>query len=347
MTDPESAGILSDMPEMQHESLSEFFDSAAQTGNQLLNTKPTPIPFLFKDLGIVKGTSTILTAPIGSMKSFLSLWLSGQIVANNPKCRVLYVDKENTLASIQARARAMFNDMEEEALSRLIFWCEMPNAAKEHVPPDFHHGLKFYQRVAKEWGPDTVIVFDTLNRFFQGDENSVKDTSFVTNSLVSIRNAPATVISLHQVGKPSHDTGKFQTYRGSSELGGGCDHALTLKNFKQINNHSASFTAHCFKTRWLPMSDRTWVHDRGAFYQLQPDCVVNPNQFFDLRSGITRYLIKSPGARVDEIVQTLNSNKNGSFPQSATRWMLANCCKNYWMQLKSGNAFIYKNIPLV
>ena len=47
-----------------------------------------------------------------------------------------------------------------------------------------------------------MIIFDTLNRFAPGlDENSVKDTTFITDSLMSLRNKGATIIALHQVGK--------------------------------------------------------------------------------------------------------------------------------------------------
>ena len=215
--------IISDVISKKYEDLDEFLAESAQTSSQLVNSEPVPIPYLIDPL-ILKGNYHLLTGPIGNMKSYFSLWLASQLAKIGQK--VLLVDKENSLVMIQARARSMgLVDSDN-----LIYWCERPGE-NETAPPDFKHGLKLYHRIVEAW-ENPVLIFDTLNRFAPGlDENSVKDTTFITDSLMSLRNKGATIIALHQVGKPSE--GSYQHYRGSSEIGGGSDIGLTIRGFNR------------------------------------------------------------------------------------------------------------------
>jgi hypothetical protein len=329
------ASIIPDMISKEYESLDEFLAESAQTASQLVNSEPIPIPYLISPI-ILRGNYHLLTGPIGNMKSYFSLWLGSKLAEAGQK--VLFVDKENSLVMIQARARSMgLVDSD-----KLIYWCERPGE-NETAPPDFKQGLKLYHKIVETWD-NPVIIFDTLNRFAPGlDENSVKDTTFITDSLMSLRNKGATIIALHQVGKPSE--GAYQHYRGSSEIGGGSDIGLTIRGFTR-NSQGAYFTLNCFKTRWLPFSDLHIVFDTGQFYILPS--AIEPKQFFKLRTDITKYLNISPKVGRDEIVGVLNSKKFGHHKADAVKWMLANCKKNHWLELEEGgNSFVYKNIPLM
>ena len=114
----------------------------------------------------------------------------------------------------EARARKMnLTDSEN-----FIYWCERAGMSREQAPPDFKQGLSFYKKVIELWD-NPVLIFDTLNRFTTGiDENSVKDTTFITDSLMALRNHAngATIIALHQVGKPSERG--YQNYSGCPSL---------------------------------------------------------------------------------------------------------------------------------
>lgn len=330
--------IMSNVYDPSKESIDEFFSRSAQTSSELIHSKPTPIPYLIDPL-IIAGNYHILTGPIGNMKSYFSLWVAGKLSETH---KVLFVDKENGLLMIEARAR----NLGLPDTDNLIYWCERPGMKKEEVPPDFKTGFSFYEYIARTWNKP-CLIFDTLNRFGPGlDENSVKDMTFITDKLIRLRNLGCTVIALHQVGKPSIESG-YQTYRGSSEIGGGMDIGLTIKNFKQINDHSASFTIHCFKTRWLPFADQRIVFDSGDFYVL-PHFIKNSSVFFALRQGITNYLKQCPEVRGNEIMEVMSSKKWGGFSKNSTQWILSQCRHNYWMKLEGGgNSFTYKNIPSV
>ena len=321
------------------DSIDEFLERSARTSSQLIRSQVRPIPYLVDPL-IIKGNYHLITGPIGNMKSYFSLWLAGKLANQGEK--ILFVDKENGLLMIEARAR----NLSLPDTNQLIYWCERPGMKAEEVPPDFKTGFKFYERIAREWDKP-CFFFDTLNRFGPGlDENSVRDMTFITDCLIKLRNLGCTIVALHQVGKPSLETG-YQNYRGSSEIGGGMDIGLTIKNFKQLNNYSASFSIHCFKTRWLPLKDQKIVFDTGNFYTL-PEYISNSRMFFGLRKSLTKYLDQCPEVRLDELVESMSAKKWGGFPQSATTWMLMNCRRNYWMKLEGPlNSFVYKNIPTV
>ena len=325
-----------------YEDLSEFLEKATQTSSQLVDSEPIAIPYLIDPL-IIRGNLHLLTGPIGNMKSYLSLGIAGKVAAAGSK--VVFVDKENSLLMVESRARAL----ELPKTDKLVYWCERPSMAKAEIPPDFRTGFKLYEKIIQMWkqqGEDVVIFFDTLNRFSSGghDENSVQHMAVITERLIALRNLGATVIALHQVGKPSENG--YRDYRGSSEIAASVDIAHTIKGFRSEGENSASFTIQQFKTRWLPHSPIQTVFDLGNFYFL-PD-FLDIKTYFSCRQSVTRYLAQSPNAREDEIKEVLSSRAWGNFPKQATNWLLNNCRKNYWMKTQGKlNSFVYSNIPSI
>ena len=323
------------MPESKYQDINDFLKHSAQTSTQLVNSEPVPIPYLINPL-ILKGNYHLLTGPIGNMKSYFSLWLGSQLAEIGQK--VLFVDKENSLLMTESRARKMnLTDSEN-----FIYWCERAGMSREQAPPDFKQGLPLYKKVIETWD-NPVLIFDTLNRFASGlDENSVKDTTFVTDSLMALRNHAngATIIALHQVGKPSERG--YQNYRGSSEIGAGSDVGLSIKDFSQ-NDQGASFKINCWKTRWLPFPDLTVVFDSysGQFYIL-PD-YLSAIRYYSLRKSITEYLIQCPEVRGEEIKEAMTTKAWGKYKVKETEWMLENR-EEYWIKLELGKSFIYKNL---
>jgi len=327
---------MSVMAETKYQDINDFLKHSAQTSTQLVNSEPVPIPYLLDPL-IIKGNYHLLTGPIGNMKSYFSLWLGSQLAESGQN--VLFVDKENSLLMTESRARKMnLTDSEN-----FIYWCERAGMSRDQAPPDFKQGLHFYKKVIELWD-NPVLIFDTLNRFAPGvDENSVKDTTFITDSLMSLRNHDdgATIIALHQVGKPSERG--YQNYRGSSEIGGGADVGLSIKDFAQ-NAQGASFRINCWKTRWLPFSDLTIVFDSysGKFHPL-PDFLTTV-RYYDLRSSLTKYLKECPEVRGEELKEAMTTKAWGKYKVKETEWMLENR-EEYWLRAKDGNSFVYKNLP--
>ncbi|MCL4479751.1 MAG: helicase RepA family protein [Deltaproteobacteria bacterium] len=80
--------------------------------------------------------------------------------------------------------------------------------------------LDAYVTIAKEYD---LIIFDSLIRFHNADENSATEMAEVMGILQKIRDAGTTVLVIHHRGKA---TG--QGYRGSSEILAGCDLAFSL-----------------------------------------------------------------------------------------------------------------------
>ena len=88
----------------------------------------------------------------------------------------------------------------------------------------------------------TFIIFDTLNRCMQGDENSTKDVTAATEAFARIQNETgAGVLVLHHEGH-QNNSGKSSHPRGSSVLGGNFDCMLKIekKGDKIILKHEYS-----------------------------------------------------------------------------------------------------------
>lgn len=326
-----------------NEDITEYLTRATRTSSQLVHSKAIPIPYLIEPF-LIRSQFHIITGKIGSMKSFFSLYLAGQLAEKGEN--VIYIDKENGIMQIEARARLL--DLPD--VDNLQYWSERPNMDKSLIPPDFRK-IALYEQIIKTI-KQPILIFDTLNRFGGGslDENSVKDVTRLTEPLISLARKGATLLVIHQAGKESPSfNGQapyLRRYRGSSEIGGACDQAYQIINHKQLSPSSASFTIQCFKTRWLPFEDQHIVFDAGSFYTL-PKHIPDAETFLEIRSKITKYLKQCPEVRKQEITEALGSKKWGNYRTESVGWLLDNCRKNYWMKLQGTlpNSIVYKNIP--
>lgn len=86
--------------------------------------------------------------------------------------------------------------------------------------------------------PVRMVVFDTLARCFNGDENSAKEMGMAISECDRIKEATgATVLAVHHSGKDA-DKGA----RGSSALRGACDFEFMVKREGEDNTYSLKHT---------------------------------------------------------------------------------------------------------
>jgi hypothetical protein len=94
--------------------------------------------------------------------------------------------------------------------------------------------------MARERRP--LLIFDSLIRFHNADENSATEMAEVMQSLRALANAGATVVALHH--KPKAEGAH---YRGSSDIAGGVDTAFSVSRDRQ----AGILKLECFKSRFL------------------------------------------------------------------------------------------------
>ncbi len=175
----------------------------------------TPVDWLVEGL-VPKGAVVLVAAPPGTYKTWLALCLARAVAEGTPfagracmESLVLYIDGENPKGLICERVRRVGTS------PRLAFW---PMWCKTPPPP---LGDPDYKSLA---GAAPLIVFDSLVRFHNAEENSSTGMAPVMEALKAIAGAGATVLVLHHKGK-----GEAADYRGSSEILAGVQVAYTLR----------------------------------------------------------------------------------------------------------------------
>jgi len=147
---------------------------------------------------------------------------------------VLYLDRENPLAVVRERLAVLGIESlapPEGAGSRI--WggwaCDAPPAI----------GDARLEEIARERRP--LIIFDSLIRFHDADENSATEMAAVMADLRALANAGATVVALHH--KPKSEA---TLYRGSSDIAGGVDVAWAVSR----DRTAGLLRVECFKSRF-------------------------------------------------------------------------------------------------
>lgn len=185
----------------------------------IVSPNSEPLKWIVEGL-LPSNSVTLIAGEPGSYKTWLALSLAKSVSEGEPflnrhtkRMKVYYIDRENPRELIINRLNMIGRAKD------FIFWGLWSNPE----PPQL--GDISYLEIAKE---KPLIIFDTLLKFHQGDENSSRDMGIVSRHLTMLRDAGATVLVLHHKGKsPLND------YRGSSEIVGGVDIAYSLSKAKE------------------------------------------------------------------------------------------------------------------
>jgi predicted ATP-dependent serine protease len=186
---------------------------------------------------IPKASVTLIAGEPGSYKSWLALSLLRAVSTGerflDRECKsadVLYLDRENPLAVVQERLAILG----VESLGSSRIW----GGWLRDAPPAI--GDVRLVQMARERRP--LLIFDSLIRFHNADENSATEMAPVMQDLRNLANMGATVVVLHH--KPKAEGSR---YRGSSDIAGGVDTAFALSRDRQ----AGVLKLECFKSRFI------------------------------------------------------------------------------------------------
>lgn len=99
------------------------------------------------------------------------------------------------------------------------------------------------------------MIFDSLIRFHEGEENSATEMAEVMQELRALAHAGATLVLLHQRAKS-----ETSRYRGSSDIAGGVDTAISISRDRK----AGLLTLECFKSRYVEEFSLTLRPDLNA-----------------------------------------------------------------------------------
>ena len=181
---------------------------------------------------------TLVAGEPGSYKTWLALALLRGVASGGAflgrtcaRAGVLYLDRENPLRVVQERMAVL--GIEPSAAEDSRIW----GGWLSDAPPAI--GDARLLEIARQRRP--LIVFDSLIRFHEADENSATEMALVMGGLRALANAGATVVALHH--KPKSDGA---LYRGSSDIAGGVDTALAVSR----DRTAGLLRVECFKSRF-------------------------------------------------------------------------------------------------
>jgi KaiC/GvpD/RAD55 family RecA-like ATPase len=189
---------------------------------------------------IPKRNVTILGGDNGSFKSFLALHLCLSMATNTAFLNeydcdtdgdrpVLYIDEENRINTLKTRLTKLVNglNIDEEKLENLSFLIE------SGVKLDDEDLANSLLDKIQEKRP-ALIIFDSLIRFFNGEENSSKDVKVVFDVMKRIiKENDSAIIILHHTRKDSH--ANKHSLRGSGDLSAFCDSVLMIQKRNDYN----------------------------------------------------------------------------------------------------------------
>jgi AAA domain len=236
---PEAAEKLRRFPRLPKNKTSvpimSFFDIPLTTDLPMQKTQ------WLVDRLIPEAELILITGLPGSYKSLLVEYLAavvsegkGFLGRTTRRTRVLILDRDNP-SHIIAQRREMLN-MSESGYLRI--W---GNWAEETPPGIDDPRLEEFAR-----DHHLLIIFDSLVRFHDADENSIKEMAAIMAKLRKLVTAGATVIVLHHSPKSEHRKIK---YRGASDIHAGVDVAFNLSVVRKTNPPTLTFE--CFKHRGM------------------------------------------------------------------------------------------------
>ncbi len=209
-----------------------------------------PIQMVLDPITSTQGL-TMLYAPRGIGKTFLSLWISYAIAAGKPmfdgkwstsgKHKILFVDGEMPSATLQDRLGAClnilgpidtperFNIITRDPQSR-----EMPDLSTIEGQDDLNPHLEGV----------TLLILDNLSSLLRsGEENEASSWKVVQQWLLSLRARGISVLLIHHANKNG-------AQRGTSKREDLLDTIISLKHPKDYQpEHGARFEVHYEKTR--------------------------------------------------------------------------------------------------
>jgi archaellum biogenesis ATPase FlaH len=265
----------------------QFDDSCIHATTDVLNIFSIEVPdvdFIVRDI-LPRGNVVLVTGDPGCGKSFFMLRMGVSIAMGTEflgcACEatpVLIIDKENPIQLQRQRLRILAGG----PVPGLKIWGGwLPD------PPPMLDDARLL-RIARQERP--VIVFDSLVRFHDVDENSASEMRHVMAHVRRLAVAGATVILLHH--KPKSDE---SLYRGSSDILAAVDMAFILEMEKP-----GRLRFRCFKSRLS--EERTFTiranFAEGQFEMTDSTPVIQYRNAVEILQSI---IANSPGSTTSQI----------------------------------------------
>lgn len=196
----------------------------------LMKKELPPIEFLIPNI-IMKSGFTVIGGDSGSFKTWLSLDIALSIISGkdflgeqtNKTGKVLYIDEENRETTLKSRLKELIagSEIDINECSELLF-LHSNNLKLDTANIRYHKNKKpisdtqVVYNICKKFKP-SLVVFDSLVRFFAGDENNAEDMRKIFDIMKQIMiDFNSSILILHHTRKDAK--GAKHDLRGSGDL---------------------------------------------------------------------------------------------------------------------------------
>lgn len=212
-----------------------------------IQARPIREPTWLVDGWIGKGDACLLFGEWGSGKTYLLMHLalclgSGTFFfgAKVPRCRVLYIDQEQSLDNANYRLNLLINGHSSFTDSHVHYVNQPALTITDKTGP----GLAL---LAEEY---EVVIIDSLRSVLPGDENRAQDIRALWNALMPLKQAQCTVILTHHMNKEATTPQALRNRAsGTTDLLAGADTGLALQCVDERPNRMDFRLSH-LKCRW-------------------------------------------------------------------------------------------------
>lgn len=305
----------------------------------LLKREYSPTEWIVKDL-VPEDAVVLMSAHPASFKTWLSLDLSLKVAAgedflghfSTQKTGVLILDAESGGRQIQKRYNLLGANP------------DLPVYYKHFISPEVDRD--FMSSIIVECAKYDIklVIFDSLTRFFKGNENDASDVSDFFENLSFLKQARITSLLIchnRKGGADSYNNSYSFTrnesfaVRGSSNIVASCDMHLAISRCKDSNSIRITQTKNRLDKEITPFIARfakdsdTEVH--WEYIETSQDARSK------IKSQIYDYLMSNPGKNQKEICNYIMLNTEISIGEKAIRELLKDLVTDNGLRTERGN----------
>ena len=314
--------------EVDEEDAPEKTRNAPKSIKELYDQDIPPTLWLVDKL-IPINSITVLAATSGSFKTWLLMEIALRVAAKQKvfeefevlkdEFGILIVDEENWEGIIQTRLKLMVEEALIPDLAKLPIYFYNLELLKIINEKDVAHILK----VCKEKNIKFVI-FDSLNRIHNSDENSATEMNKVFNQMKKLQKEGLTVLFTHHNRKQGifKPTDPAENMRGSGDIRASVDCQLAVE--VKILDEVKTLVMHQFKARAQEelesfkikiLKDDNYLHFKhdGA-YDVTDD---KNSKIGHYKQELVAYVQNNPGVTSTEIISAFEKKLNAKYVREA------------------------------
>lgn len=272
---------------------------------------------------LVRNEITMISAKPSTGKSLISVALCNMLLLEEKVNYVFYIDGDNSLSTIKERN---IHEIKKNFKTKFKYFIGLNKSDMQ----------KIVNKLQKLDLNNTLVVFDSIKNFINGDRDKNKDVSIGMEILKRIRNNGASVLFQHHQNKPQKD---FESdYAGSSAFLEDTSNAFVLTR----NEDKNVFILRPFKARSGDLKELAYEYlDNHTLKKIDLDIAKETKEEVEIRNDIIDFILNAKVA--PNYSQILKYLMDIGHPKMKSNEIIKNGKEKYWVtkKLKQHNKTVF------